>query len=147
VYTELLAGRLFEALRARYRLAQGPLTIIGSSNGAIHALFAGLTRPDAFAAIGCLSYAVMTPERNFHALERSSHPPFKKVYLDSGTRWAENDSDDNTPITYQLRELLLRRGMIVEGNLRYVLGYGDAHCELAWRRRIALCLEFLVPPV
>jgi predicted alpha/beta superfamily hydrolase len=150
IYTQLLAGRVREALHARYRLLQEPMTIIGSSNGAIHALFAGLSRPDAFGGIGCLSYAVMRPERNVEMIERSSRPPLGRAYLDCGTRWGESDdesqSHDNVPITYALRELLLQRGMILEENLRFVLGYGDAHNERAWRRRIAGCLEFLLPP-
>jgi predicted alpha/beta superfamily hydrolase len=150
IYTQLLAGRVLKALRARYRLLQQPMTIIGSSNGAIHALFAGLSRPDAFGGIGCLSYAVMQPERNVETIASSSRSPLSRVYLDCGTRWGESDdeshSHDNVPITYTVRELLLQRGMILEETLRFVLGDGDAHNELAWRRRIARCLEFLLPP-
>jgi hypothetical protein len=92
----------------------------------------------------------MRPECNVQRIERSSRLPFSRVYLDCGTRWGESDdeshSHDNVPITYALRELLLQRGMILEENLRFVLGYGDAHNERAWRRRIAGCLEFLLPP-
>lgn len=85
VYTELLAGRLFEVLRRRYRLtADEPLTIIGSSNGAIHALTAGLTRPDRFAAIGCLSYARLRPERNFRQIEALPAVPFRRISIDFG---------------------------------------------------------------
>ena len=150
-YTRLLAERLFDALRARYRLLQEPLTIIGSSNGAIHALFAGLSRPDAFGGIGCLSYTAMRPEQNVQTIERSSRLPLGRVYMDCGTRWGESEdeslSHDNLPVTYALRELLLQRGMILEENLRFVLGYGDTHNELAWRRRIGGCLEFLAPPI
>jgi predicted alpha/beta superfamily hydrolase len=150
IYTDLLAGRLTDQLRSRFRIAKEPLTIIGASNGAIHALLAGLARPDAFGGIGCLSYAVFQPERNVQRIESLSCVPHWKIYIDSGTCWAEgdreDDSDDNVLISYQLRDMLLRRGLILEGDLRYLLAYGDAHSELAWRRRIGGCLSFLLRP-
>lgn len=150
-YTELLAGRLLVALQRRYRVATDlPLTIIGSSNGAIHALTAALTRPDRFGAVGCLSYAQLHPERNFRQIEAASAPPIGRIYIDSGTRWNEWDaeavSDDNVAVSYGLRERLLRCGMVLEDSLRYVLAYGDAHNEAAWRRRVGDCLAFLLPP-
>lgn len=153
VYTELLAEPFFDTLVSHYRLERGATTtaIIGSSNGAIHALFAGLTHPQDFGLIGSLSYAAMSPERNQDYITRLTRIPFQKIYLDSGTRWTEGedneDASDNSLITYVLRELLLQCGMVLEHNLLYLLAYGDAHNELAWRRRIAGCLEFLLPPL
>lgn len=152
-YTELLATTLLDMLQSSYRIVRDPATtvIIGSSNGAIHALFAGLACPQAFGRVGCLSYAIMQPERNQRAIKRLTQLPFQRIYLDSGTRWhdgAEEEKDsDYTMITYGLRDLLLQRGLVLEQNLLYVLGYGDAHNEFAWRRRIAGCLEFLLPPL
>jgi predicted alpha/beta superfamily hydrolase len=153
IYTNFLADSLFDLLQSRYRLKRNPMTtgLIGSSNGAIHALFAGLSRPDTFGLIGCFSYAQMTPERNQKRIQQCVQPPFHKVYLDSGTRWLPHDeetqSDDNTMVTYRLRELLLQRGMVLERNLRYLLARGDAHNEHAWRRRLPGYLEFLLPPM
>lgn len=151
-YTDLLAGPLSELLRSRYRLRRGPeqTAIIGSSNGAIHALSAGLARPDAFGLLGCLSYAVMNPERNTAAIEQAATLPFQRMYLDSGTRWGayddEEQSHDYTLNTFRLRQLLVQKGAVIEEQLRYRLAYGDAHNELAWRRRFAGCIEFLLPP-
>ncbi len=151
IYTDLLADRLFEAMQRRYRLAADePLTIIGSSNGAIHALSAGLMRPDRFRRIGCLSYARLRPERNFRQIEAMAGLPLERVSIDSGTRWGEWDSeetsDDNVAVSLSLRDRLLARGMVLEGSLRYALACGDAHNEGAWRRRIGECLAFLLPP-
>jgi enterochelin esterase-like enzyme len=151
VYTDLLAGRLFALLKSRYHLSTtAPLAIVGSSNGAIHALSAGLTRPERFALIGCLSYARLRPERNFRQIESAPEVPFARAYVDSGTRWDDRDSeetsDDNVGIAYGLRERLLARGMVLEDTLRYVLARGDAHNEAAWRRRIGDALSFLLPP-
>lgn len=151
-YTDFLADQVLPQLRHRYRVAAGPDTtaIVGSSNGAIHALFAGLHRPDTFGLVGCLSYAQLTPEQNVQLLERLTEVPLRRVYLDSGTRWAEHDvegrSDDHALITARLRELLLQRGLVLEQSLRYRLAYGEAHHEGAWRRRMPHCLAFLLPP-
>jgi len=151
-YTDFLADQVLPQLRSRYRVASEPGTtaIVGSSNGAIHALFAGLHRPETFSLIGCLSYARLQPEQNFMALEHLTEVPLQRVYLDSGTRRGEHDpdgnSDDHAVVTARLREVLLQRGLVLEQSLRYRLAYGDAHNEGAWRRRMPSCLEFLLPP-
>ena len=152
-YTAFLADQVLPQLRSRYRVASEPGTtaIVGSSNGAIHALFAGLHRPETFSLVGCLSYARLQPEQNFMALEHLTEVPLQRVYLDSGTRRGEHDpdgsSDDHALITARLREVLLQHGLVLEQSLRYRLAYGDAHNEGAWRRRMPGCLEFLLPPV
>ena len=71
------ADQVLPQLRRRYRVASGPgsTAIIGSSNGAIHALFAGLHRPDTFGLVGCLSYARLMPEHNVQMLERLTEVP------------------------------------------------------------------------
>lgn len=151
-YTDFLADQVLPQLRRRYRVASGPgsTAIVGSSNGAIHALFAGLHRPDTFGLIGCLSYARLTPECNRELLERLTEVPLQRVYLDSGTRWTEQDtdgqSDDHSLITAGLRDLLLQRGLVLEQRVRYRLAYGDTHHEGAWRRRMPHCLAFILPP-
>src|SRR5262249_21792328 len=151
-YTDFLADQVLPQLRRRYRVALAPGTtaIVGSSNGAIHALFAGLHRPETFSLVGCLSYARLQPEQNFTALERLTEVPLQRVYLDSGTRWGESDvdgsSDDHALSTARLREVLLQRGLVLEQLLRCRVDYGDGHNEGAWRRRLRSCLEFLLPP-
>src|SRR5439155_472111 len=49
-YTDFLADQVLPQLRSRYRVASEPgaTAIVGSSNGAIHALCAGLHRPETF---------------------------------------------------------------------------------------------------
>jgi len=151
-YTDFLADQVFPQLRRRYRVASDPGTtaIVGSSNGAIHALCAGLHRPETFRLVGCLSYARLQPEHNFLALVHLTEVPRQRVYLDSGTRWGESDpdgsSDDHALITARLREALLQRGLVLEQRLRYRLAYGDTHNEGVWRCRMPGCLAFLLPP-
>jgi predicted alpha/beta superfamily hydrolase len=151
-YTDFLADQALPQLRGGYRIASGPenTAIVGSSNGAIHALYAGLHRPDTFGLVGCLSYARLNPEQNCMTLDALTTVPLQRVYLDSGTRWAEGDppesSDDHALITAGVRERLLQRGLVLEQSLRYRLAYGEAHHEGAWRRRMPGCLEFLLPP-
>jgi predicted alpha/beta superfamily hydrolase len=151
-YTDFLADQVLPQLRRSYRIASGPehTAIVGSSNGAIHALYAGLRRPDTFGLVGCLSYARLQPEQNCLALDALTTVPLQRVYVDSGSRWGEDDphgsSDDHALITAGLRERLLQRGLVLEQSLRYRLAYGEAHHEGAWRRRLPDCLEFLLPP-
>ncbi len=151
VYTEFLADRLLPLLRDHHRADIGAgTTIIGASNGAIHGLYAALHRPGSFTRVGCLSYALPQPDVNRAFLAQPDSPLPERVYLDSGTRWApegrDQDSDDNSLITHSLRDDFLTRGLVLEQDVRHVLAYGDAHSEIAWRRRVAGCLEFLVPP-
>ena len=151
VYTEFLADRLLPLLRDHYRADIGVgTTIVGASNGAIHGLYAALHRPGSFTRVGCLSYAPLQPDANRAFLAQPDSPLPERVYLDSGTRWAPEDpgqdSDDNSLITHSLRDDFLTRGLVLEQDVRHVLAYGDAHSEIAWRRRVAGCLEFLVPP-
>ncbi len=151
-YTAFLADQVLPQLRRRYRVLAGPgsTAIVGSSNGAIHALSAGVHRPDTFGLVGCLSYARLDPEQNVLALAPLTQVPLQRVYLDSGTRRGESDrdgdSDDHALVTARLREMLLLRGLVLEQSLRYRLAYGDAHNEGAWRRRMPSCLEFILPP-
>jgi enterochelin esterase-like enzyme len=151
-YTDFLAEQVLPQLRERYRVASEPGTtaIVGSSNGAIHALFAALQRPETFGLVGCLSYARLQPEHNCLTLEPLTEVPVQRLYLDSGTRRGESDadgsSDDHALGTARLREMLLQRGLVLEQSLRYRLAYGDAHHEGAWRHRMPGCLEFLLPP-
>ena len=93
-YTDFLADQVLPQLRSRYRVASGPGTtaIVGSSNGAIHALFAGLHRPETLVGRVPVLRALQ-PEQNFMALERLTEVPLQRVYLDSGTRWGEHDPD------------------------------------------------------
>jgi predicted alpha/beta superfamily hydrolase len=151
VYTDFLADRLLPLLAEHYRAdISGGSAIIGSSNGAIHGLYAALYRPRSFARVGCLSYAARRPDVNRSILANQDSLLPERVYLDSGTRWAPRDrsrnSDDNSLVTYALRGDFLARGYVLEEDLRYVLAYGDAHNETAWRRRVPGCLEFLMPP-
>jgi predicted alpha/beta superfamily hydrolase len=151
-FAELLAGPIAEMLRSRYRLARGPehSAIVGAALGASHALLTALQRPDSIGLVGCISYGELSPERNLQRIEALGRAPLRRIYLDSGTRRQEADSeeqsDDNALGAHRLRELLLRRGLVLERDLRYRLAYGDAHGELAWRRRVADCFEFLLPP-
>lgn len=150
-YTDFLAGRLLPLLEDHHRAdLSGGTTIIGASNGAIHGLYAALYRPESFTRVGCLSYAPLQPDVNRALLARADSPLPERAYLDSGTRWApedrDQDSDDNSAVTHALRDDFLTRGLVLEQDVQYVLAYGDAHNETAWRRRVAGCLEFLVPP-
>lgn len=152
VYTDFLADRVLPLLRARYRVSGGEHAVVmGASNGAIHALYATLRRPGDFGRAGCLSYAILDPEVNRARLAEPGTPLPERVYLDSGTRWAphdsQEDSDDNVLVTHDLRDALLRRGLVLERDVRHLIAYGDPHNEVAWRRRASGCLEFLVPPL
>ena len=64
-YTDFLADQVLPQLRSRYRVASGPGTtaIVGSSNGAIHALFAGLHRPETFSRSGACPTRGCSPSK------------------------------------------------------------------------------------
>ena len=132
----LLADQVLPQLRSRYRVAAGPGTtaIVGSSNGAIHALFA-VCMAETFSLVGCL-FTHGPARAKLHGLGMPHRSTTAARVPRFRTRWGESDpdgsSDDQTLVTARLREVLLQRGLVLEQSLRYRLAYGDAHNEGAW---------------
>lgn len=146
LYVDFLR-RLVALLRERYPLAADPAhtALLGASFGAVAALWAGLSAPDLFGLVGSFSYAPTPGQPVKRRMESLPRLPFRRLYLDSGTRWAPDmpHKDDNTRATAALMRIAESKGMIHGLDLQHWVGRGDFHQEPAWRRRLPRALEFL----
>lgn len=150
LYVDFLADVLLPALRRDYHIADRPddIGIIGSSYGAHSAVYAGLKRPDVFGLIGSLSYAPVKGRPIVDWFRKATRLPFKKLYLDCGTRWTPHQKGhrtDNTSVTLALIRAARSKGLRDGRSLMGWIVPGHCHDETFWRKRIGKCLEFLFP--
>lgn len=148
LYVDFLADVLFPYCAERYAISDKPadIAIIGSSYGANCSVFAGLHRPDRFGLIGSMSFASLPHRPIIRAIRKLQTPPFARIYVDTGTRWSQdedNDQSDFTPTTKVLIDLLQKKGLVQNDRLWGRICQGHCHWELDWRQRIGPCLSFL----
>lgn len=146
-YVDFVADHILPELRRDYRISTNPseIAIIGSSYGANNSVYAGLYRPDVFGLVGALSFAYIHANPQIRAIERATRRPFRKIYIDSGTRWDDDqpNRDDYTVITKKLVEACSKKWMTHGKNLLGLVAEGHHHNEYYWRKRIRGCLRFL----
>ena len=149
-YVAFLRDRLIPFLRARYLLSHAPAetAILGASYGANAGVYAGLAAPETFGLVGSLSFANLRGGPLRRWMESLPRLPFKKLYMDAGTKWAIDQPrrDDNTNLTRRIQTLAEAKGMIHGLDLLGVIGEGQVHNEDAWRKRTPGALAFLFPP-
>jgi len=140
-YLAFLLEELKPVIDAEYRTLPGRDTTVvaGSSFGGVASLHAGFDYPDTVGVVGLFSGSWWaTPNLVPAALGDANFAP--RVYLDVGT---DNDGYANA---LNLYDGLLGTGRFaVEGNLRWVVGFGQAHNEPAWRSRVDEFLSFAIP--
>ena len=66
-----------------------------------------------------------------------------RVWLDSGNEGGS--SFDSMEDTLFVRDQMLRRGWVLQGNLRHYIHYGARHNEAYWRERVGDVLAYLYP--
>ncbi|TWT41671.1 Endo-1,4-beta-xylanase Z precursor [Phycisphaerae bacterium RAS1] len=144
VYAQFVINELKPVIDANYRtLADRDHTAtLGSSLGGVVSLYLGWDHNATFSRCGPMSGSWQLP--NFPA--RVGAEPYRqlRVYLDSGDSGA---SSDNAWLTMNLRDVLIRKGYVIEGTLRHVVGYGHQHNEAAWAARFPQAIGFLFPSV
>ena len=150
LYLAFLRDRLLPLLRHRYEISHAPgeTGILGASYGACSAVYLGLAAPETFGLVGALSFADThrSPIRRWmRSLRRL---PFRKFYLDAGTKWAHHQPhrDDNTRNARRMAGICRAKGMIDGMDFLHVIAQEQVHHEEAWRKRIPRALEFLFPP-
>ena len=109
-----LRPRLDRAL-AEFGLGRNDLALMGFSQGAMTALFAGLRQPGGCAAVLAFSGALVAPESL--AAERQASPPVLLVH---------GESDDVVPAaaSHRAEQALAQAGIPVEAAYRPGLGHG-----------------------
>ncbi|MEM1422433.1 MAG: alpha/beta hydrolase-fold protein [Planctomycetota bacterium] len=120
---------------------------MGSSLGAVCAMYQGFEHGDVFKRVGAFSGAwPFSANFNQRLDDEDADVEGLRVYIDSGDA---GPSSDNYFITSGVRDILLDRTegakFAIERNLRYRVGFGDSHEQRAWARRLPEALTFLYP--
>ncbi len=119
---------------ARFRTLPGRrhTAIAGSSMGGLFALWALIHGAATFGAAWSLSPAFWYADGEIFRWLRQQPAPVGRIHLDIGTA----EGDDELFDARRMRDLLLDRGWVMGGSLRYVEDPGAGHDEAAWGRRI-----------
>lgn len=127
---------------SRYRTLRDAANtaVMGSSLGGIVSLYMGWQRPDVFGKVGSLSGSYWL--KKFTAKMAKDSKKALKIWLDSGNAGASQDGMEGT---VAVRDLLLKKGYSLSGDLQHFIDYGAQHNELYWRGRVHRAFEFLFP--
>jgi predicted alpha/beta superfamily hydrolase len=114
----------------------------GSSLGGLVSTYLAWEHPDVFARAGSLSGSFWL--RGWVGeLERSNDRPDLRLWLDSGNEGPSADSLENT---LHVRDILLRKGLVLGRDVNHLVDHGQRHNEAAWRGRVDRVLAWLFPP-
>lgn len=148
LYVNFLADVLLPRLRRDFHLSarSDEIGIVGASYGANCAVYAGMKRPDVFGLVGSLSYTPLKGRPLRSWMERLPRLPFRRLYIDCGTRWTpeqKGSRTDNTQTSKDLARVAQAKGMTPGRNLMFLVAQGHCHREPFWRKRVGGCIEFL----
>ncbi|MEM1422487.1 MAG: alpha/beta hydrolase-fold protein [Planctomycetota bacterium] len=146
-YIAFLRDELTPLIASQYRVRTDAANVgvIGSSLGGVISMEMGWNHPQTFGLVGALSGAWQVTTTTLNQELRTQPARDVRIYMDSGDAGASND---NYWLTYGLRDSLAggaspRYGL--GGSLGHVVGFGDAHNEPAWDRRLPGVLAYLLP--
>jgi predicted alpha/beta superfamily hydrolase len=144
-YTAFIVSELKPLIDAQYRTLPSDTGSLGSSLGGIVSLYQGWDHTSTFTRIGAFSGSWWLP--NFPNRVKSQSKRAIRLYMDVGD---SGNSNDGYTDSYSLRDNLAGRTNVadrftIEGDLRFQVGYGQQHNELAWAARLPDALAFLYP--
>jgi predicted alpha/beta superfamily hydrolase len=120
----------------------------GSSLGGLISLYLGLRYPNVFTRIAIVSPAVWWADNQIvhYTASQSKKPPLR-IWLDIGTKEGRDAKEAQATVdgARLLLETLIRKGLKLEKDLKYVEVAGAEHNERAWAQRIGPILQFLFP--
>ncbi|MCR4316935.1 MAG: alpha/beta hydrolase-fold protein [Planctomycetes bacterium] len=166
LYARWLAEVLLPTLRKEFPISRDPseVGIMGSSFGAVSAVYAAYRRFDSIGLVGSLSYSQLsrnprTLDTTMYAIQKGGMFPFHKLWLDSGQWGTERDArahrkdgnvprwrTDSTPYNQYLIELFGDYlGGFSTSRFHGEIFTGACHNETWWRERVGRILEFLYP--
>lgn len=141
-YVAFLVETVKPFIDTRVRTLRTPehTAIVGSSLGALIALYALFRSPWTFGVAGVLSPALWFADGRIFDFVREQKPLHARIHLDIGT----NEGPDALEDARQMKELLTERGFISGVSLSYFEDVGARHNERAWARRFRKALPFLL---
>jgi len=143
-YAKFLLDEVRPFVRSNYRVKQDAEStgIGGSSLGGLVSLYVGLSHPDLFGKIAALSPSLWWNERVMLRFAAAAPvQPLPHIWLDIGTREGPRIVED----VERFRDVLIRKGWLLEHNLHYQRVEGAEHNEAAWAQRVGPFLQFLFP--
>lgn len=151
-YDRFLLEELQPFIDATYRTRRGAAStgIVGSSLGGLAAISLGLSHPDRFGLVGCVSPSVWWGKGEVVRFVQSGEGHPVRLWLDMGTaegRAAMPEPDENILGARALRDACLARGWREGEDFRYHEAAGAGHNERAWAQRLPQILEFLLQAV
>ena len=134
--------RPFVAQNYRVRATAENTGIGGSSLGGLISLYLGLRQLRIFGKIAALSPSVWWNDRVILRFAASAPvQPLPRVWLDVGTAEGPRTVED----VERLRDVLLKKGWLLDRDLHYDRVEGAEHNEAAWAQRVGPFLQFLFP--
>ena len=143
-YGKFLVEELMPFVQTVYRIkARAENTAIGGSSlGGLVSLYLGLKMPGLFGKIAALSPSVWWDRGRIERFAAAAKlPSCPRTWLDIGTREGPRIVDQ----VERFRDVLLRKGWRLGGDLHFECVEGGEHDEDAWARRVAPFLRFLFP--
>lgn len=136
-YAAFITDELKPFIDANYRTLpdRDHTAVMGSSLGGLISFYLAWENPQVFSKAACLSGSWMWDDDAVFRLieDDTTAAPDIKLYIDHGS---EGDEGRNAWIYRTLRDTLIGRGFVLNKNLLYNFGIGDAHNEAAWARRV-----------
>ncbi|MFS1513883.1 non-ribosomal peptide synthase/polyketide synthase [Chengkuizengella sp. SCS-71B] len=129
-YAEFLVNTIIPYIDKHYRTipSKEHRAIIGSSLGAVHALWLAYEYPDVFSTVGALSPSFWVGERAIYTDLINKPKPELNIWVDMG----------NVEEYYEATfiDLLEEQGFTYGEDVFYYLEEGALHNELAWEKRV-----------
>jgi enterochelin esterase-like enzyme len=145
-YPDFLMKEMMPFVEQTYRVATSPENtgLGGSSLGALIALYTAMVRPGVFGRLLLESPSLWVSNRQAIKDSRVVKVWPERIYLAAGTAEAGSPERDRTVVD-DVRELaaILRRAVVSENRLRFVIKDGAGHSEAAWAERFPEALRFL----
>jgi predicted alpha/beta superfamily hydrolase len=142
LYGSFLADTVKPWVDGRYRTLPGreDTALMGSSLGGLVSFYLGMSRPDVFSKVACLSSSFMWNGMDLiRRIETSPHKAPVKFYIDAGT------TRDPLMPTQRMKQALESRGYVQGEDLGYYEHKGGRHHESSWAARVHRPLKYLFP--
>ena len=145
-YTRFLLENVMPTLNTNYRpLADAPTTLTaGSSMGGLVSDYLGFSHPNRFGGIGIFSPAYWTAPKWVAQRDAAVKLPLRR-YFYMGTAEG-SDSNKYWRDALQAYDSWMKAGHVVNEDLRFEGGAGEAHNEPAWSRRLPAFFAFALDP-
>lgn len=130
----------------RVEIKRETLGILGSSLGGLISCYAGLTRPDVYGRVGCMSSSFWWDENDFQknvVPESTPKKPLNHIYMDSGT--GSVGEKECTAYTADVYQQLADKGYSPDEEVFKYVDEGATHSESYWGPRFHIPMEDLYP--